>query len=61
MKQYKVIMELANGSSGKITKEFVVEAGNKKTAWVRAAFQANQEGYGEYYKSIVSCDEIKED
>lgn len=60
MKRYKVVMELANGVSRKFTKEFIVEAGNKKTAWLRAASKANDEGYGDYYKTIISCDVTEE-
>lgn len=60
MKRFKVVIELANGTTKKFTKEYVVEAGTKKIAWVRAATEANNDGYGDYYKTIISCDEIEE-
>lgn len=60
MKRYKVIVELADTNGKNFIKEYIIEAGNKKTAYIRAASRASEDGYLDYYKTIKSCEEIKE-
>lgn len=59
MKKYKVIFEIHVDVKRKIVREIEVEAGNKKTASIRAMGElAKDRSMSGYFKNIVSVEEV---
>lgn len=58
MKQYRVTFEWANGAGQKGTDTVMVEAGNRKNAYIRAlgTLSVNAQ-YSGCYKKIISVEE----
>lgn len=60
MKKYKVTIELVNDTTVKLVKDYIVDAGNKKIACIRATTAANIDGYHDCYKRIITVEEVED-
>lgn len=57
MKYYRVIVEVHIDDKKKERKTIAVEAGNKRLASLRAMSELAKQGYGDYYKTLISVEE----
>lgn len=58
MKKFKVTVKVFKDNGGSEEKAVVVEAGNRKLAHLRAMQKLSQEGYSNYYKTLINIVEI---
>lgn len=58
MKYYKVTIEVHIDDKKKERKVVAVEAGNKRLASLRAMSELVKQGFGDYFKTLVSVEEV---
>lgn len=58
MKKFKVTVKVFKDNAKSEEKAIIVEAGNRKLAHIRAMQKLSQDGYSDWYKTLVSIVEI---
>ena len=62
MKKFKVTFEVHIDKDHRAVRSFIIEAGNKKTAYTRGLVEMSKiKEWANYYKSIIEVSEVKED